>query len=76
MNFYVSLFYGKSKGSSICFALYRHGQNAAIRTDKFELSISLKGLKRRTTAFLKSKKMHDAVIKLYVHYHNLRQHKI
>ena len=56
MNFYVSLFYGKSKGSSICFALYRHGQNAAIRTDKFELSISFERIKPKNDSIFKEQK--------------------
>ncbi|MBA2606625.1 MAG: hypothetical protein H0U96_07135 [Acidobacteria bacterium] len=32
--------------------------------------VHLKRLNRRTIAFSKSDEMHDAVIKLYVHYHN------
>ena len=54
------------------------GKDKTQRIERMNLKfrVHLKRLTRKTIAFSKSDEMHDAVIKLYVHHHNLRQHKI
>jgi insertion element IS1 protein InsB len=52
--------------------LHHIGKNKTQRIERVNLNfrVHLKRLNRRTIAFSKTDKMHDAVIKLYVHYHN------
>jgi IS1 family transposase/transposase-like protein len=52
--------------------LHHIGKDKTQRIERVNLNfrIHLKRLNRRTIAFSKTDKMHDAVIKLYVHYHN------
>lgn len=52
--------------------LHHIGKNKTQRVERVNLNfrVHLKRLNRRTIAFSKTDKMHDAVIKLYVHHHN------
>jgi IS1 family transposase/transposase-like protein len=52
--------------------IHHIGKDKTQRIERLNLSfrVHLKRLNRRTIAFSKSNEMHDAVIKLYVHYHN------
>ncbi len=52
--------------------LHYIGKDKTQRVERVNLNfrLHLKRLNRRTIAFSKSDEMHDAVIKLYVHYHN------
>ncbi len=54
------------------------GKDKTQRIERVNLNfrVHLKRLGRRTIAFSKSEEMHDAVIKMYVHHHNFRQHKL
>ena len=58
--------------------IHHTGKDKTKRVERVNLNfrVHLKRLNRRTIAFSKSDEMHDAVINLYVHHHNLRQHKI
>jgi insertion element IS1 protein InsB len=58
--------------------LHYIGKDKTQRIERVNLNfrIHLKRLGRKTIAFSKTDEMHDAVINLYVHYHNLRQHKL
>jgi len=53
-------------------AIHHIGKDKTQRIERVNLNfrVHLKRLNRRTIAFSKSDEMHDAVIKLYVHYHN------
>lgn len=53
-------------------AIHYIGKDKTQRVERVNLNfrVHLKRLNRRTIAFSKTDKMHDAVIKLYVHYHN------
>lgn len=57
--------------------LHYVGKDKTQRIERTNLNfrLHLKRLARRTIAFSKSNEMHDAVINLYVHHHNSRQHK-
>lgn len=48
------------------------GKDKTQRVERINLNfrLHLKRLNRRTIAFSKTDEMHDAIIKLYVHYHN------
>jgi len=48
----------------------------AIERNNLNFRTHLKRLQRRTICFSKSEEMHDAVIKLYIHYLNARQHQL
>lgn len=52
--------------------LHHIGKDKTQRIERVNLNfrVHLKRLNRRTIAFSKTDQMHDAVIKLYVHYHN------
>lgn len=52
--------------------LHHIGKDKTQRIERVNLNfrVHLKRLNRRTIAFSKTDEMHDAVIKLYVHYHN------
>ncbi len=52
--------------------IHHIGKDKTQRIERVNLNfrVHLKRLNRRTIAFSKSNEMHDAVIKLYVHYHN------
>ncbi len=67
----------QSYPKSVPPALHYIGKDKTQRIERANLNfrIHLKRLGRRTIAFSKNDEMHDAVINLYVHYHNLRQHK-
>jgi insertion element IS1 protein InsB len=54
------------------------GKERTQRIERVNLNFRthLKRLHRRGIGFSKSEEMHDAVIKLYVHQHNLHQHKL
>ena len=58
---------------------HRHyiGKDRTQRIERVNLNFRthLKRLHRKGIGFSKSEEMHDAVIKLYVHQHNRRQHK-
>ena len=56
---------------------HRIGKDRTQRIERVNLNFRthLKRLHRRGIGFSKSEEMHDAVIKLYVHQHNQRQHK-
>ena len=58
--------------------LHYIGKDKTQRIERTNLNfrLHLKRLNRRTIAFSKNDEMHDAVINLYVHYHNFRQHKL
>ncbi len=58
--------------------LHYIGKDKTQRIERANLNfrIHLKRLGGRRIAFSKNDEMHDAVINLYVHYHNLRQHKL
>lgn len=58
--------------------IHHIGKDKTQRIERVNLNfrVHLKRLNRKTIAFSKSDKMHDAVIKLYVRHHNFRQHKI
>lgn len=58
--------------------LHYIGKDKTQRIERTNLNfrLHLKRLNRRTIAFSKSDEMHDAVINLYVHHHNLGQHKL
>lgn len=57
--------------------LHYVGKDKTQRVERTNLNfrLHLKRLGRRTIAFSKSDEMHDAVINLYIYYHNSRQHK-
>ncbi len=57
--------------------LHYVGKDKTQRIERTNLNfrLHLKRLNRRTIAFSKNDEMHDAVINLYVHHHNFRQHK-
>ncbi len=63
-------------------AKYQNSRVAEFASDewqsypKLNFRVHLKRLQRRTIAFSKNDEMHDAVINLYVHHHNFRQHKL
>ncbi len=59
-------------------ALHYVGTDKTQRIERMNLNfrLHLKRLGRKTIAFSKNDEMHDAVINLYVHYHNFRQHKL
>ncbi len=52
--------------------IHHIGKDKTQRIERLNLNfpVHLKRLNRRTIAFSKSDQMHEAVIKLYVHYHN------
>ena len=52
--------------------IHHIGKDKTQRVERVNLNfrVHLKRLNRRTIAFSKTDEMHDAVIKLYVHYHN------
>lgn len=54
------------------------GKDKTQRIERVNLNfrVHLKRLQRKTIAFSKSEEMHDAVIKMYIHHHNFRQHKL
>lgn len=56
----------------IPFEIHHIGKDKTQRIERINLNfrVHLKRLNRKTIAFSKSEEMHDAVIKLYVHYHN------
>jgi insertion element IS1 protein InsB len=58
--------------------LHYIGKHKTQRVERTNLNfrLHLKRLQRKTIAFSKSDEMHDAVINLYVHHHNFRQHKL
>lgn len=58
--------------------LHYIGKDKTQRIERTNLNfrVHLKRLNRRTIAFSKTNEMHDAVINLYVHHHNHRQHKL
>ena len=58
--------------------LHYVGKDKTQRVERTNLNfrIHLKRLGRKTIAFSKTDEMHDAVINLYVHHHNFRQHKL
>ncbi len=58
--------------------LHYIGKDKTQRVERMNLNfrLHLKRLGRKTIAFSKNDEMHDAVINLYVHHHNFRQHKL
>ncbi len=54
------------------------GKDKTQRIERANLNfrVHLKRLNQKTIAFSKNDEMHDAVINLYVHHHNFRQHKL
>ena len=56
---------------------HRIGKQGTQNIERHNLNFRthLKRLQRRTICFSKSAEMHDAVIKLYIHYSNNRQHQ-
>ena len=57
--------------------LHYIGKDKTQRIERTNLNfrLHLKRLNRKTIAFSKNDEMHDAVINLYAHHHNFRQHK-
>jgi IS1 family transposase len=53
------------------------GRGGTLRVEQQHLNFRtrIKRLQRRTICFSKSDKMHDAVIKLYIHHSNTSQHQ-
>jgi len=58
--------------------LHYVGKDKTQRIERMNLNfrLHLKRLQRKTIAFSKNDEMHDAVINLYVHHRNFRQHKL